>query len=192
MTGTAIRSEAPTDFATIAHVVEAAFGSPAEARLVEAIRASDMYEPDLSLVAEVEGRVVGHVMISAATLVRERGSRRIVMLSPLAVAPECQRQGIGAALVHAAVGGAEAKREPLVVLEGSPAYYGALGFEPASEYGIELPLPSWAPPEAAQVVRLPAYSPSLRGRVVYPPAFDAVTEHDGSDGTDGPPAGGVR
>jgi putative acetyltransferase len=177
MTDHTIRAEEARDIAAIADVVEAAFGSPAEARLVEAVRASDMYEPDLALVAEVDGQVVGHVMISGATLVGEHGRRRIVMLSPLAVSPEHQRRGIGAALVHAAVRGADARGEPLVVLEGSPAYYGALGFESSTTHGITITLPSWAPPEAAQVMRLSAYDPALRGHVEYPPAFDDVTEH---------------
>ena len=71
---------------------------------------------------------------------------------------------------------AEAAGEPLVVLEGNPAFYGPLGFEPAAGYGIELPLPSWAPPEAAQVMRLRAYDAGVRGRVVYPAAFEEVAE----------------
>ncbi len=103
--------------------------------------------------------------------------RRIAMLSPLAVAPDRQRQGVGSALVRAAVALADECGEPLVVLEGSPAYYGRLGFEPSARHGIELPLPSWASPEAAQMMRLTSYDPALTGRVVYPPAFDGVTEH---------------
>jgi putative acetyltransferase len=172
-----IRAEEARDFAAIADVVEAAFGSPAEARLVEAIRDSEMYEAALSLVAEVDGEVVGHVMISGATLVGDHGRRRIVMLSPLAVAPDHQGRGIGAALVHAAVRGADAHGEPLVVLEGSPVYYGALGFESCTAQGITITLPSWAPPEAAQFMRLTAYDPALRGHVEYPPAFDDIGEH---------------
>ena len=56
-------------------------------------------------------------------------------------------------------------------------YYGRLGFEPAVKYGIEIHLPDWAPPEAAQVIRLTAFDPddpTLRGTVVYPPAFDGL------------------
>ena len=64
--------------------------------------------------------------------------------------------------------------EPIVILEGSPLYYGRLGFEPATKYGIEIHLPEWAPPEAAQVMRLTAFDPNdptLQGTVVYSPAF---------------------
>lgn len=172
-----IRQEAAGDVDAIAEVVSAAFGSAAEARLVEMIRASPEYVPELALVAEREGKVVGHVMISHARLDRGGDERLIAMLSPLAVAPDRQRRGVGSALVWAAVALADERGEPLVVLEGSPAYYGRLGFEPSARYGIELPLPSWAPPEAAQVMRLASYDPALTGQVVYPPAFDDVTEH---------------
>ena len=61
--------------------------------------------------------------------------------------------------------------------KGVPAYYGRFGFEPAPAHGIHIKLPSWAPPEAAQVLRLKNYDPSIRGQVVYPPAFDGVTDN---------------
>ena len=53
------------------------------------------------------------------------------------------------------------------MLEGSPAYYGRLGFEPAAAHGITITLPDWAPPEAAQVLSLHASDPTMRGHVVY-------------------------
>ena len=72
---------------------------------------------------------------------------------------------------------AEAMGAPFVVLEGDPRYYGRFGFEPSAPRGITIDLPSWAPPEAAQILVLRDYDPSVRGHVVYPPAFDAVTDH---------------
>jgi putative acetyltransferase len=93
------------------------------------------------------------------------------------VTPNRQRSGIGRALVRAALAIADARGEPIVVLEGSPTYYARFGFEPATAYGIEIHLPEWAPPEAAQVVRLASFDPddpSLRGLVVYPVAFDGL------------------
>ena len=158
-------------------MVAAAFASEGEADLVEAIRASPEYRPALSLVAAVDGEVVGHVMLSVAVLLHDQGERPILMLSPLAVAPPHQSQGVGGALVRAAVALADEQGEPLVVLEGSPGYYGRLGFEAAAALGLELPLPDWAPPEAAQVITLRAYDPedpTLRGVVVYPAAFDGL------------------
>jgi putative acetyltransferase len=79
-------------------------------------------------------------------------------------------------LVRTVTARAGALGEPVVVLEGNPAFYGRLGFEPAAEYGLTMPLPSWAPPEAAHVLRLAGDDPPPRGQVVYPPAFDIVTD----------------
>ena len=171
-----IRVEREDDHAAIAEVVEAAFGSPAEARLVEEIRRSEFFIPALSLVAERDRRVVGHVMISLAGVDDGEQRHPIAMLSPLAVEPSVQRHGIGSALVRAVTAGAAARGEPVVVLEGSPAFYGRLGFEPAADHGLILPLPSWAPPQAGQVMRLGSDRKLPCGRVIYPPAFDTISE----------------
>jgi putative acetyltransferase len=174
---TVIRQASPDDHESVRVVVAAAFGSATEADLVDRIRASPEYVPEMDLVAEVDGVLVGHVMISGAVIENDGGRRPIVMLSPLAVAPERQRSGIGEALVRAALDLADARGEPLVVLEGSPDYYGRFGFEHSVVHGIEIHLPDWAPPEAAQVKRLASFDPgepSLRGTVVYPAAFDGL------------------
>jgi len=171
-----IRPERPDDTAAIRAVVTAAFGSPVEARLVDDLRASSVFIPELSLVAEEDGRILGHVMITYVTLADGAAQHRVLSLAPLAVDPERHGGGIGSALVRAALAVCDERHEPLVVLQGDPAYYGRLGFEPASGHGIEMDLPSWAPPAAAQVYRLTRDDASIRGRVVYPPAFDAVPE----------------
>ena len=172
-----IRPETPGDHRSIRELVAAAFGSDAEALLVDRIRSSPECVPELALVAEIDGQITGHVMISYARLRNDRTERAISMLSPLAVLPPHQRVGIGFALVNAALAVAEARSEPLVILEGDPAYYGRLGFEHSQQYGIEIHLPNWAPPEAAQVKLLNAFDPddpSLRGTVIYPTAFDGL------------------
>jgi len=125
----AIRAEQPSDRVVIAEVVRGAFGSPVEARLVEAIRASSNFVPDWSLVAELRGQVVAQVMVSYAILRDGAKEHRIANLSPLAVAPTVQGRGIGSALVRAVTARVDEAGEPLVVLEGSPTFYGRLGFE---------------------------------------------------------------
>ncbi len=170
-----IRPESTEDHDAIRQVVAAAFGSDAQAILVERIRASPEYEPEMALVATIGDAVVGHVMISGALIRNDDGERRISMLSPLAVVPSRQREGVGSALVRAAIAAADARGEPLVILEGNPAYYGRLGFEHSTRYGIEIRLPEWASPEAAQVMRLSSFDTgesSLQGVVVYPKAFE--------------------
>lgn len=172
-----IRPETPGDFDAVRRVVAAAFASEAESALVDRIRASPEYAPDTALVAEADGEVVGHVMISGAVIRHAGGERPISMLSPLAVVPSHQHRGIGRALVRAALAIADRNGEPIVILEGSPTYYGQLDFEPADRYSIRIPLPEWAPPEAAQVIRLGSFDaddPTLRGTVIYPAAFDGL------------------
>jgi putative acetyltransferase len=167
-----IRAERPEDAEAIAAMVTAAFGMPIRGGLPGAIRASANFVPEWSLVAELDGRIVGHVMVSYVLLAHEGTERRVATLSPLAVAPDLQGQGIGSDLVRAIAARVDESGEPLIVLEGAPAYYGRLGFEWSVPYGIHITLPDWAPPEAAQIMRLRNYDASIRGHIVYPPAFD--------------------
>jgi putative acetyltransferase len=173
----AVRPYRPDDHDGVQRVVSAAFHPGDEATLVEQIRTSEYYVADMELVAVVGGEVVGHVMVSGASLVDDAGAvSPIVMLSPLAVDPAHQGHGIGGALVKAVSAIADRRSEPVIVLEGSPSYYSQFGFEPSINVGITLPLPDWAPPEAAQVLRLSEYDrhrARLRGTVRYPPAFDS-------------------
>jgi len=171
-----IRPETRDDQAAIRAVVLAAFEhDPSVADLVDLIRDSPGFVPELSLVACHEGEVVGHVMLSRAELVDEHGvGRWILTLSPLGVAPAEQRKGIGSALVRAGLAAAEGLGEPLVVLQGSPLYYPRFGFRDCRTLGIEMTLPDWAPAEAGMAYPLSTYDPSLRGRLIEPPAFAAV------------------
>jgi putative acetyltransferase len=168
-----ISPETPADRDAIRDVVSQAFAHQrGVADLVDLIRASPQCVPELSLVARRAGKVVGHVMLSHADVVATDGTRRQVLtLSPLAVAPQVQRQGIGSELVRAGLQRADQLGAPLVLLEGSPAYYPRFGFEVSTRHGIAIDLPSWAPPEAAMVYRLTAYDETIRGKLEYPPAF---------------------
>jgi putative acetyltransferase len=171
-----VREERPDDFPAIRELVGAAFGRPSVPELVERIRASENSIPELALVAQRGNTVVGHVMVSYVTLADGDATHRALTLSPLAVAPAHQGQGIGGELVRAALERADARGEPIVILEGSPRYYPRFGFRPAGEFGITIPLPDWAPPEAAMAHPLSAYEPHIRGALVYPPAFDVLDE----------------
>jgi putative acetyltransferase len=154
-----IRPERAEDAAAVADVVTAAFGRPDEARLVEALRPAAA----LSLVAQDErGGVVGHVMLSHVGL----GPGSAVALAPLAVAPEQQRRGIGAALVRAALAEAEARGEALVLVLGDPGYYGRFGFRPATALGIESPFAGAG--DAFQALPLARCDPRLCGLPRYP------------------------
>ena len=162
-----VRPERAADHSEIAAVVEAAFGDPAVAALVAAFRAGTGYIPDLALVTEDAGEVVGHVMFTRTEL--ENG-RRILMLSPLAVRPDHQRRGVGSRLVREGLLRAAERAEPLVIVEGDPGYYSRFGFASAAELGLERPY-EHIPEDAFQALRLPRYDEHARGRVVYPPAL---------------------
>jgi putative acetyltransferase len=172
------RAEEQRDHVAIADVVTRAFGSPAEARLVDAIRSAPEYLPDLALVAVVDEKIVGHVMISRCTVLADADTAAspAVMLSPLAVDPDHQHAGIGGRLVGDVTDRAAGAGHPFVVLEGDPRYYSRFGFEPAATYRLRLPLPDWAPTEAAQVLRLDPDVPVPSGRVVYPASFDVLDD----------------
>jgi putative acetyltransferase len=166
-----IRAETPTDLQAIREINEQAFGRKLEADLVDTIRASDRFVPELSLVADEGDELVGHVLLSYVDL--EPGSHQILQLGPLAVRPQQQRRGVGTALMREALRLADKRAEPMVMIEGNPAYYGRFGFRSSHELGVEPPPDVEA--KYFMVCTLRAYDAALRGRAVYSEAFQAVT-----------------
>ena len=127
--------------------------------------------PELALVAEENGAIVGHVMFSYVGLDAAE-PLRVLELAPVVVRPDRQNDGIGGALIGSGIELAEARGEPLIAVLGHPTYYPRFGFEPSRRHGIEPPMPAMAP--AFMVLKLAAYQERYRGRVVYPPAFDVT------------------
>ncbi len=144
-----IRPERPGDAASIAEVTRLAFtynGGVRENEMIGEIRASGRFLPDLSLVAEVGGRVVGHVIVAPTDLggdpERPERPRRVLLLGPISVLPEFQRRGIGSALMRAALERVRGCPEPMVVLWGHSDYYPRFGFRPAAEFGLRPDTPA--------------------------------------------------
>ena len=163
-----IRRETEPDHAAVADVTAAAFGQQDEARLVEAIRASDEFVPELTLVAEEDGRIVGHVMFSYSAL--EGSDRRLLQLSPLERRPgppghrdRLRAHPRGSEARGRARRAARARARP-------PDLLPALRLPPRSTLGLLAPNPEW-PDDAFMAAPLSAYDPSLRGRVTFAPAF---------------------
>ena len=178
--GLEIRAERPKDYDAVHRLHEAAFGQPDEAELVDALRAAGDHVPELCLVAvDGDGPVVGHIFFSEARL--DSGAA-VLALAPMGVLPDRQRRSVGSALVRESLRRAAATAYPLVVVLGHPGYYPRFGFEPGHERGVECPYN--VPPEAWMVLRLPAYRPEARGRVIYPEPFGSVQS--------GPEAGARR
>ena len=141
-----VRRERPVDEAAARRVQVEAFatagaGEPVEAGLLDRLRADPGWIPELSLVAEVDGEVVGHVVCTRGGV--GDGSAPAVGLGPIGVLPSHQGDGVGSALLHAVVAVAEARGEALVALLGEPAYYSRFGFRAAADHGVEAPEPAW-------------------------------------------------
>jgi putative acetyltransferase len=166
----AIRLERPEDRAAIRRVHEAAFGQPDEAELVDALRAAGDHVPELCLIAERDGAVIGHIAFSRARLER---SVEVLALAPVGVLPEHQGKGAGSALNRAGLERAAQTGFALVVVLGHAGYYPRFGFEPAAPLGVLAPFD--VPDENWMALRLPAYRPDARGTVRYADAFGVVT-----------------
>lgn len=171
-----VRREQPGDVESIRRVHATAFPSPdgaeqpVEVGLVDRLRASDAWTPALSIVAEIAGEVVGHVLCTRATV--GDAALPALGLGPLGVLPTHHRCGVGSALMRAVIGAADALDETLIALVGDPRYYGRFGFRPASDLGIDAPDPSWS--NAFQALPLSAHLLSPRGSFQFAPAFDGL------------------
>jgi putative acetyltransferase len=163
---TMLRPERASDHAAIAALVEAAFGQPMEARLVERLRG----EPaTIAHVAVSGGEIVGHVMASRVT--HANGGAGFAGIAPLAVASAWRRRGIGAQLMNGMIAALRARGDRLAVLVGDLRYHARFGFVPATPLGITC---RW--PEVGQhfgVLELqPGAAAGACGRLEYSPAFD--------------------
>lgn len=160
-----IRPELPQDAAAIRALTTAAFAtaphaSGTEAQIIDDLRkAGDLH---LSLVAEQDGRLVGHVAFSPAQIA---GARGWVGLGPVSVLPDHQRAGVGSALIRAGLAQLKAGGVAGCVVLGDPGYYCRFGF---ARGGLRYPGP---PPEYFQQLAFLPDPPS--GIVSYAPAFGA-------------------
>lgn len=169
-----IRPETAADQKAIDEVNAAAFGRQAEADLVRRLRQEGALL--LSLVAERDGQVVGHIAFSRAHLARSGARQEVVALGPMAVIPALQRRGIGSRLVGAGLNALGAAGPELVFVLGHPTFYPRFGFEPAQDYGIRCQFE--VPAEAFMVCVLgDAQQPegdTAGGTFIYHAAFEAV------------------
>lgn len=166
-----IRLERPEDKSQVRHVNEQAFGRAAEANLVDALRSNGKIT--LSLVAEENSRIVGHIFFSPVTIVSGEKTFNVVGLAPMAVLPEFQRRGTGSLLVKNGLIECRKAGHDCIVVLGHPDYYPRFGFVPASKYGLKCEYD--APDEAFMAIEL--YEGALSGcagTVRYQPEFNEV------------------
>jgi putative acetyltransferase len=166
-----VRPEQSDDYEAVLRVIEAAFDSERVAHIWGTIGSHRR----VGLVAEHDGRIVGHVGLSRAWVDARQALVEVWVLSPLSVLPERQGVGIGTALVEAAVETARGSGVPALFLEGSPTYYGARGFTRADRLGFLPAALERTPRVAFQVVLFDGHEPWMTGQLIYP---DVWWRHD--------------
>lgn len=170
-----IRPELPVDLDQIHELHREAFRGPAEAELVDAIRAGSGFVPELSLVAvAADGSVLGHILMSIVAFDpdAEASARRDVLaLAPLGVLPPHWGRGIGSALAEAALATADLREEPFVAVLGGQNFYARFGFEPAADAGIHSQYDAAGPAYQVRPIGEAELEP---GTVVYPAMFGEV------------------
>lgn len=173
-----VRREAPADQEVVRTIQCQAFdqggGEPVEARLLDGLRVDDGWIPELSLVVEVDGEVVGHSVCSRGWIAPAPATGHdqplaCLGLGPIGIQPDVQHRGLGSALMHAMVGAADAMGEPVIALLGNPEYYSRFGFVPATSVGIEAPDPAWD--VFFQALPLAAWEPTMAGKFSYAAPF---------------------
>jgi len=171
-----VRPERPGDAAAIDAVVRAAFGQPAEAELVAALRAAGRATVSLVAVesaAPAGETVLGHVLYSPVTIAGAPPALRVLGLAPMAVRPDRQRTGVGTRLGQAGLAAAAAAGAVALVVLGHADYYPRFGFIRASQFGLRCVYD--APDESFMALELvPGALARVSGLVEYAPEFAAV------------------
>ena len=158
-----VRVESPRDWKAVYHVVLTAFGRSAEAELVKELRESG--DSVVSLVAEEDGEIVGHVLLS-----RMGAPFPALALAPLSVIPTRQRSGIGSALVRGAVDRARGEGWAAIFVLGDPAYYERFDFDREAAEGFASP---YAGPDF-MLLKLTPSLPATAGELRHVAAFATI------------------
>lgn len=132
------RKEVKEDYKQVYEINKLAFGQDKESILIEKIRKGPNFVPELSLVAEKDNEIVGHILFSKMKIVGEI-EYETLMLAPLAVIPELQKQGIGGKLVKKGIEKAIELGFDSIIVVGHKDYYPRFGFQKASKWGIKCP-----------------------------------------------------
>lgn len=165
-----IQPESSEDHGAIRRVVESAFGQSSEADLVDALR--KLADPHISLVAELDGELVGHIFFSPVSIESEGVAFAAMGLAPMAVLPDYQNRGIGSELVRAGLNECRRIGHEVIIVLGHPRYYPRFGFVTASTKGIRSEYD--VDDDVFMVAELtPGALKGRKGLVKYHPAFSA-------------------
>ena len=170
-----VKPETTDDHKAVFDVIQAAFAKVEESDhreqfLVERIRKSEVFVPELSLVAKTDGKIVGHILLTPIRIVNGQEQFSSLALAPVSVLPAYQRMGIGRALIEAGHHFARLQGYGSIVLLGHASYYPQLGYSLAEDFGITLPFD--VPSENCFAIELEKDAlQDITGTVVYPEAF---------------------
>jgi len=168
-----IRQEHPKDFQAVYEINKQAFGQKAEANLVDDLRQSDAFVPELSLVSELDNQLVGHILFTKIKIVNGDLAHESLALAPMAVSADFQKQGIGEQLIREGLKRAAELGFGSVIVLGHEHYYPKFGFEPASKWGIKASFD--VPDEVFMAIEIiPNALKHISGTVQYPKEFDSV------------------
>ena len=167
-----IRTETKNDYKHVFNLNYETFDNrDDESKLVERIRFSGGFLPELSLVAENKGEIVGHALLSKAKILQQNVEVEVIILAPIAVKPAFQNKGIGGKLIKESLKRAKKLGFELVLLIGHPDYYPKFGFQAARTHGIELTQFD-VPNNVFMVYELKKGAlETTNGELIYPPAF---------------------
>ena len=168
-----IREERDTDRAAVFEVNREVFNTDAEARLVDSLR--EEVSPLISLVADQDGTVVGHILFSPVTVGGEGGGSGVMGLAPMAVREKLQRQGIGQQLVERGLDACRAAGTRLVFVLGHPDYYPRFGFQLVAPLGLHYTDPKLDVCFFVKELE-PGALQGVAGTVTFHPLFDRAFE----------------
>lgn len=167
--GIVIRKEQENDYKRVYEVNQLAFQQESESKLIEKIRKGKNFIPELSLVAEVNGKIVGHILFSKIKIVGDSIFDSLA-LAPMAVIPEFQKKGIGSELIKSGIEKAKELCFNSIIVLGHKDYYPKFGFKKASEWGIKCPFD--VPDNAFMAIELTEKAlEGKAGTVKYPDDF---------------------
>jgi putative acetyltransferase len=169
-----IRSEATTDYTAITRVNNLAFGRPNEGQLVVNLRELSEFDPRLSIVGELDGEIIGHVLLFPINIQDEDASYSSLSLGPIAVLPDYQKRGIGGQLIKNGHRVALELGHQSVILIGHPSYYPRFGYKIAKIWGLTNP---WGIDSKAfmAIELVEGALDGIAGLAVYPKAFNNAT-----------------
>ncbi|CAG1021353.1 hypothetical protein MTYM_00944 [Methylococcales bacterium] len=165
-----VRGEKITDHDTVYGINKLAFGSETEPKLIAALRKSKSFVRGLSLVAVKEEKALGHALLTRAFIVNRGRRFKCLVLGPMAVLPEYQKQGIGKKLMEEGFERAKELGFTAIAVLGHETYYPKFGFIPASQKNIKTSFK--VPDENFMIVELvPNALKGISGMVEYPREF---------------------